>query len=87
MCGPRIMTLFVYLSDVEEGGLTSFVDLLDKSGYPLQAELSSYPNPCTTSIHKSHVSFVPGKYNLHPEPNLTQGPPKKRICHIVAQRT
>ena len=27
LCGPRVLTFFLYLSDVDEGGGTSFADL------------------------------------------------------------
>ena len=31
-CGPRVLTFFLYLSDVEEGGETTFTKLKDKDG-------------------------------------------------------
>merc|ERR1711957_965047 len=35
LCGPRVLTFFLYLSDVDEGGETKFTKLLDKEGNTL----------------------------------------------------
>lgn len=42
-CGPRILTFFLYLSDVEEGGETLFVDL-GKEVYPKRGRAVLWPS-------------------------------------------
>ena len=38
LCGPRVYTFFLYLSDVEEGGGTQFPYLKDENGAPLTVQ-------------------------------------------------
>uniref|UniRef100_A0A7S4ITM9 Fe2OG dioxygenase domain-containing protein n=1 Tax=Prymnesium polylepis TaxID=72548 RepID=A0A7S4ITM9_9EUKA len=38
LCGPRVFTFFLYLSDVEEGGGTQFPYLKDENGAPITVQ-------------------------------------------------
>ena len=48
-CGPRVLTLFMYLSDVEEGGATNFVRLGIKNE-PKLGRIILWPNTLDSNI-------------------------------------
>ena len=57
-CGPRILTFFLYLSDVEEGGETAF-PLLDLAVKPQKGKAVLWP-----SVH-DHDLEMPEQLSLH----------------------
>ena len=57
-CGPRILTFFLYLSDVEEGGETAF-PLLDLAVKPQKGKAVLWP-----SVHDDNL-MLPEQLSLH----------------------
>ena len=71
-CGPRILTFFLYLSDVEEGGETAF-PLLDLAVKPQKGKAVLWPSvhdddlemPEQLSLHEARP-VIKGTRSLHP---------------------
>lgn len=51
-CGPRILTVFLYLSDVEEGGSTEF-PLIGLTVNPKKGRMLIWPNVMNSNLNES----------------------------------
>ena len=71
-CGPRVYTLFMYLSEVEEGGET---ELQNPEPKP-QPQPKPKPHPKPKPKPKPHPNPNP-KPNPHPNPNPNPDPDPK----------